>query len=54
MKTIAIIKGKDADGNETIAPAEAFPAEAIAIVCDGKQYVVYEDGDEVPAPAGAA
>jgi hypothetical protein len=48
MKTIATVTTTDAQGNELIAPAEAFPANAIAIVCDGKQYTVYEPGDTVP------
>lgn len=48
MKTIAILKGRDAEGNETIAPAEPFPANAIAIICDGEKYTVYEPGDELP------
>jgi hypothetical protein len=48
MKTIAIVSTKDADGNDAIAPAEPLPPSAIAIVCDGGQYTVYELGDTLP------
>jgi hypothetical protein len=47
MKTIAIVTTADADG-EHIAPAAPFPANAIAIQCDGTKYTVYEPGDTVP------
>lgn len=40
------------------SPAEPFPDDATAIVCDGVQYVVHQVGDvvavdEVPADADA-
>lgn len=47
MITIAIILTTDADG-EHIAPAQPFPVNRIAVVCDGETYTVYEPGDTVP------
>jgi hypothetical protein len=31
-----------------ICPASEFPVSAIKIVCDGTNYTVYEQGDELP------
>jgi len=50
MKHIDLIKGANEAGEPTISPAEPFPADAIAIVCDGKSYIVYQPGDELPPP----
>lgn len=33
----------------TLSPSEAIPRDAIAVVCDGPHYIVYEPGDTVPA-----
>lgn len=48
MMTIPILKSKDAQGNESFSPAEPFPADGIAIVCDGQTYTVYQAGDDIP------
>jgi hypothetical protein len=37
------------DTNGIQSPAEPIPADAIAVVCDGATYAVYQPGDEVPA-----
>jgi hypothetical protein len=47
MKIPAVIV---ADG--VLGPDESIPENAIAVVCDGENYVVYEPGDEVPTPDG--
>jgi hypothetical protein len=31
-----------------LKPSEPIPATAIKIVCDGTNYTVYEDSDELP------
>ncbi|WP_156174059.1 hypothetical protein [Cupriavidus basilensis] len=31
-----------------LSPAQPFPADAIAIVCDGQQYTVYQRGEMAP------
>jgi len=33
-----------------LAPQEPLPEDAIAIVCDGTNYNVYQPGDAVPTP----
>ncbi|MCA8198367.1 hypothetical protein [Burkholderia vietnamiensis] len=33
-----------------LAPATPIPGVAIAIVCDGTRYIVYEPGDTPPTP----
>jgi hypothetical protein len=48
MKKIPIVTTTDAQGNALITPAEPFPRSAIAIVCDGTVYTVYEEGDVAP------
>lgn len=48
MKTIAIVKSTDIDGNQCITPAEPLPVDAIAIVCDGEKYTIYQAGDILP------
>lgn len=35
-----------------LAPSAPIPADAIAIVCDGANYTVYQPGDTVPALPG--
>ncbi|MGQ7937349.1 hypothetical protein [Paraburkholderia sp. D1E] len=32
------------------SPASAFPDGAIAIICDGSVYTIYQPGDQVPQP----
>lgn len=49
MKTIPVTK--TAAG---IAPSEAIPNTAVRVVCDGENYTVYEDGDELPPDPHAA
>ena len=34
--------------NEVITPIEPMPSDAKMIVFNGTEYVVYEDGDELP------
>ena len=43
MKTIAATVV-----NEVIAPTEQMPSDAKLIVFNGTEYIVYEDGDELP------
>jgi len=43
MQTIGTV---NIDG--VIYPASEFPVSAIKIVCDGTNYTVYEQGDELP------
>ncbi len=43
MKTIGTV---NIDG--VISPVSEFPDSAIKIVCDGTNYTVYEQGDELP------
>lgn len=52
MITIPIINVGTAD--EPInAPADPLPANAIAVLCDGTNYIIYQPGDTVPAPQGS-
>lgn len=32
-----------------LKPSEPIPATAVHVVCDGTNYIVYEEGDELPA-----
>ena len=34
--------------NEVITPVEPLPTDAKLIVFNGTEYVIYEDGDELP------
>ena len=34
--------------NEVITPVEPLPIDAKLIVFNGTEYVIYEDGDELP------
>ena len=34
--------------NEAVTPTEAMPSNAKLIVFNGTEYVIYEDGDELP------
>ncbi len=43
MKIISIVLVDD-----VIKPSEPIPANAIYVVCDGTNYTVYEQGDELP------
>ena len=43
MKLIDIVLVDD-----VIKPSEPIPANAIRVVCDGTNYIVYEEGDELP------
>ena len=31
-----------------LKPSESIPTKAIRVVCDGTDYIVYEEGDELP------
>jgi hypothetical protein len=35
--------------NEVVTPIEAMPSDAKLIVFNGTEYVIYEDGDELPS-----
>ena len=35
--------------NDVITPTEAMPSDAKLIVFNGTGYVIYEEGDEIPA-----
>ena len=35
--------------NEVVTPIEPMPIDAKLIVFNGTEYVIYEDGDELPA-----
>lgn len=48
MKTIAIVKATGIDGDQYISPVEPFPTDALAIVCDGEKYTIYQAGDILP------
>jgi hypothetical protein len=37
------------DANSVQSPQTPISADAIAVVCDGSTYTVYEPGDTVPA-----
>jgi uncharacterized protein YacL (UPF0231 family) len=43
MKTIAATSI-----NEVVTPIESMPSDAKLIVFNGTEYVIYEDGDELP------
>lgn len=47
MTTIPAVHTTTPDG-ELLSPAQPFPADAIAIVCDGVNYTVYQVGDALP------
>ena len=34
--------------DEVICPVSEFPVSAIKIVFNGTEYIIYEDGDELP------
>lgn len=34
--------------NEVVTPIEAMPTDAKLIVFNGEEYVIYEEGDELP------
>jgi len=50
MITIPAVRTTTPDG-DLLSPAQPFPANAIAIVCDGSRYTVYQPGDAVPTQA---
>ena len=35
--------------NDVITPTEAMPSDAKFIVFNGNEYVIFEDGDELPS-----
>ncbi len=35
--------------NEVVAPIEPMPSDAKLIVFNGTEYLIYEEGDEIPA-----
>ena len=43
MKTISAILV-----DNVLKPSEPIPATALRVVCDGTNYTVYEQGDELP------
>ena len=43
MKTIAATSI-----NDVITPTEPMPSDAKLIVFNGTEYIIYEDGDELP------
>jgi len=47
MKIIPIVITETETG-ELISPAAPFSTDAIAIVCDGTKYTIYEPGDTPP------
>jgi hypothetical protein len=42
------------DANGVQSPETPLPVDAVAIVCDGSTYTVYEPGDALPAPPDAS
>lgn len=56
MITIPVkqVPSTDEQGNATTAltPSSPIPSNAIAVICDGTNYTVYEPADEVPSPTG--
>ena len=48
MTTIPVVRTTTPDG-DLLSPAHPFPADAIAIHCDGTVYTAYQPGDTVPA-----
>ena len=44
MKTIAAT-----EINEVVTPVEPLPTAAKMILFNGTEYIIYEDGDEIPA-----
>lgn len=34
--------------DSVLKPSEPIPATALCVVCDGTNYIVYEEGDELP------
>jgi uncharacterized protein YlzI (FlbEa/FlbD family) len=34
--------------NDVLCPSEPIPNTAILVLCNGKTYTVYEEGDELP------
>lgn len=49
MTTIPVVRTTTPDG-DLLSPAQPFPADRVAVVCDGQNYIVYEPGDEIPDP----
>lgn len=41
------------DSNGVQSPSVPIPVDAIAIVCDGSTYTVYQPGDTTPTEADA-
>ncbi|TDY26316.1 hypothetical protein B0G81_6826 [Paraburkholderia sp. BL6665CI2N2] len=39
------------DDNGTLYPSDPIPPDAIAVVCDGTNYTVYQPGDTLPSVA---
>lgn len=53
MITIPVkqVPSTDDQGNATtmLVPSTPVPANAIAVMCDGVNYTIYQPGDEVPS-----
>jgi len=47
MTTIPVVRTTTPDG-DLLSPEHPFPADAIAIRCDGTVYTVYQAGDVLP------
>ena len=47
MITIPVLRTMASDG-EALSPSQPIPADAIAVICDGEHYNVYQPGDTVP------
>lgn len=51
MKTLPAKQTKDDQGNVQNSFPDNAPADYVAVVFDGTNYVFYEEGDEVPPSA---
>lgn len=50
MRIIKSVTVKNAEGNDCNVPAEPMPEAGtyVSILFDGKKYIVYEKGDDLP------
>jgi hypothetical protein len=37
------------DASGALSPSQPIPSNAIRVVCDGVNYIVYQPGDTIPA-----
>ena len=47
MITIPAVRTTTPDG-DLLAPEHPFPGDAIAVICDGQNYTIYQTGDIMP------